>query len=183
MRYRRILPFLALSLGIACSSLAAPTPKPVDVGRVARVVVYWNGGERVLESEDEKFAELAKHLLDTLTNFNLQAQCVFGEHQISAMKRQDRLVELLFKAPERVTIGERVPREDREWIPADEQGFRVLEARGALFVVSGEYEGHVLLPAEGEPPAWGCWAIERKKEIDRSWIKAVHEAIEEQDLP
>lgn len=94
------------------------------------------------------------------------------------MKEKDRLVELVFKAPQRVVIGELIPTRDRDWIGTDEQGFRVVEVRGALFVISGEYGGHLLLPSEGEPPVWGCWAIERKREIDRSWIKAAQEAIE-----
>jgi len=82
-------------------------------------------------------------------------------------------VELLFKAPERVTLGEWIPKKDREWILTDEQSFGVLEVKGVLFVMSGEYGGHVLLLCEGESPTWGCWAIERKKETDTRSIKAV----------
>jgi hypothetical protein len=53
----------------------------------------------------------------------------------------------------------------------------VLTVKRALFALSGEYRGHLFLPSEGEPPMWGCWAIERRKEIDTRWIEAVEEAL------
>jgi hypothetical protein len=179
MRAHRILFVLTLLLITACGRVLPPTPKPVDVNKVERVTVYSEGTEDVIQPDDKRFAGLAKHLLATLPKFNLQAECVFSEDQISAMKRKERLVELVFKAPERVTIGQWIPKEEREWVPTDERGFRVLTVKRALFALSGEYRGHLFLPSEGEPPMWGCWAIERRKEIDTRWIEAVEEALKE----
>ncbi len=179
MRHCRVLSVLVLLLITACGELVTPTPKPIDVDKVERLTVYSKGGEEIVRPADRKFTELAKQLLATLPSLNLPAGCVFSENEVSAMRGKERLVELLFKAPERVTIGELIPKEERERIPTDEQGFRVLEVKTAIFVLSGEYRGHVFLPADGKSPTWGCWAMEKEKEIDTRWVEAVEKALEE----
>jgi hypothetical protein len=179
MRYYRVLPLVALLLITACGGLATPTPRPIGVDKVERIAVYSMGGEEVINPGDRKFTELAKQLLATLPSLNLPAGCVFSEDEVSAMRGKERLVELLFKAPERVTIGELIPKEERERILTDEKGFRVLEVQTAFLVLSGEYRGHVFLPSDGVSPTWGCWAIEKEKEIDTRWVEAVEKALEE----
>ncbi len=178
MRYCRVLSVLVLLLITACGELVTPTPKPIAVDKVEMITVYSKGGEEIIRLGDRRFTELAEQLLATLPNFNLPAGCVFSENEVSARKAKDKLVELLFKVPERVTIGELIPKEERARILTDEQGFRVLEVQTAILVLSGEYRGHVFLPSDGEPPTWGCWAIEKEKEIDTHWVEAVEKALE-----
>lgn len=189
MRYHKVLPLLVLLLIIACNGSVGggPTPKPVDVDKVERVAVYSGGNEEVIQPRDERFAGLAKHLLATLSDLNLPAGCILTEDAIAAMKREGRLVELLFKSPEMITIRQWIQEEDRGHILTDERGFRMLEAETILFVLSGEYRGHFFFPslrqaqdtAEDKPSTWGCWAIETEKEIDTRWIEGVEKALEE----
>jgi len=184
MRYHRVLPLLVLLLITACSGMVTPTPKPVDVDKVERVTVYSGGNEEVIQSGDERFAELAKHLLATLSDLNLPAGCLLSEDEIAAMKREGKpaenlAIELLFKAPETITIRQWIQEEDRDHILTDEWGFRMLETETTLFVLSGEYRGHFFFPSEGKPPTWGCWAIEREKEVDTRWIEGIEKALEE----
>ncbi len=181
MRYHRVLSLLVLLLITACSGPVggSPTPRPVDVDKVERVTVYSSGNEEVIQPDDNRFAGLTKHLLATFSDLNLPAGCILSEDEIAAMKREGKLVELLFKSPEAITIGQWIPEEDRDHIPTDERGFRMLEAETTLFVLSGEYQGHILFPSENKPPTWGCWAIEREKEIDTRWIEGVEKALEE----
>ena len=70
----------------------------------------------------------------------------------------------MFRALEMVTIGQWIPEEEREWISTDKQGVRVFEVKAALFMLSGEYQGHLFL-SETTPPTWACWAIERGRTI------------------
>jgi hypothetical protein len=182
MRYRGVLSLLVLLLITACGRAVTPTPKPVvleDLDNVERVTVYSNGSEEVIQGADKRFSELVQRLLATLPSFNLQAECVFSEDEISALKQKERLVELVFKAAERITIGQQIPEEHRNRILTDERGFRVLEVKTALFVLSGDYRGQLLLLSDGQSPAWGCWAIEKNRVIDTHWVEAVEEVLEE----
>lgn len=182
MRYRGVLSLLVLLLITACSRAATPTPKPValeDLDNVERVTVYSSGSEEVIQGADKRFSELVQQFLATLPRLNLQAECVFSEDEISALKQKERLVELVFKAVERITIGQQIPEEYRDRILTDERGFRVLEVKAALFVLAGDYRGQIFLLSDSQSPAWGCWAIERQREIDTQWIEAVEEALEE----
>jgi hypothetical protein len=187
MRYRGVLSLLVLLLITACGRGATPlrqaqgtaAPKPValeDLDNVERVTVYSSGSEEVLQGNDKRFSEVVKRLLATFPSLNLQAECVFSEGEISALKQKERLVELVFKAAERITIGQQIPEEHRERIPTDERGFRVLEVKEALFVLAGDYRGQIFLLSDGPSPAWGCWAIEKNRIIDTHWVEAVEEA-------
>ena len=175
VRTGTILFALALLLAVAISCAAAPTP--VDADRVQSIIVYSDGEATTLGPGDTGFASLTEHLLSLASRFNLPAGCRFDESKIAALKRQDRLLHLTFRQRESITLGERIPREERSRISTDGMGFRVVDADSILFALSGEYRGHLLLTAEGEPDAWSCWAIEREGEIDTRWIERVEQIL------
>ena len=178
MRYRVILSFLALLLLASCAGTSGPEPASIGADDVEKMVLYSSdGGQEVIQGNDRRFAGLLKELLATLTKFNLQAGCVFSEDQISTIEQEERVIELALVGLRRLTIGQQIPKDERDSIPTDGRGFRMLEVKAALFVLSGEYRGHLFLPSESEPPMWGCWAAERKKQIDTSWIQTVEDAL------
>jgi hypothetical protein len=176
MRHCTALCCLILLLVSACGLGSGTTPAPPDEasneGAITHIIVYWEGEPEALEPGDEPFAPLATHLVAVVPRFNLPAGCALSEHTVQALKEQERLVELEFAAPEEIALGERVAQEDRDWIQTDDRGFRVVEARALLFPLSGEYRAHLLVPSEGEPRTWGCWAVRRGNEIDTRWVEA-----------
>ena len=178
MRYRVILPILAILLLTSCAGPSRPEPMSIDADDVDKMVLYSSdGGQEVIRGDDRRFDGLLKGLLSTLTKFNLQAGCVFSEGQITTIKKEERVIELALVGLRQLTIGQRIPKDERDSIPTDGRGFRVLEVKSALFILSGEFRGHLFLSSEGEPPMWGCWAAESKKQIDTSWIQTVEDAL------
>lgn len=177
MRHQGMLVILGLLLLASCATVTGPGPTPVDPADVESIAVYSVTGEDVIRSGDERFGPSLTELLATVPNFNLQAQCIYGEDEVSAMKQRESMVELTFKAPQRIAIGVRVPKEQRESIPVDGQGFRTFEVKGLLFILSGEHQGHLFVPSDAAPTTWGCWAMLRGKEIDTRWIEAVEQAL------
>ena len=178
MRCRVILSILALLLLASCEGTSGPGPASISADDVEKMVLYsLDGGQEVIDGNDRRFAGVLKGLLATLTRFNLQAGCVFSEDQIATLEQEERVIELALVGLRRLTIGQQIPKDERDLIATDRRGFRVLEVKSALFALSGEYRGHLFLSSEGEPPTWGCWAAERKKQIDASWVQTVEDAL------
>ena len=172
MRYCSVLCCLVLLPVGACGVGSAPTHAPLDKGAIERIIVYADGERVAIQPGGELWTAVADHLLTTVSTFSLPAECVLNERAIEALKQQESVVELEFAGVEKVTLGERLAKEDQERTQADDRGFRVVESDKLLFVLSGEHRGQLLVPLMGEPPTWGCWAVVTKNELDTRWVEA-----------
>jgi hypothetical protein len=181
VRHCTLLCCLIVLLASACGVAGRPTPTPLPASAVEQIIIISRGEQEVIEGDDERFTTLAEHLLATVPTFNLPAECAVDEHTVQALRQQERLVELTFLAAQEVTLGEWVAEEDRDRIPTDERGFRIVETETLLLPLSGQYRGHLLVPSEGQAGPWGCWAVERRNEIDTQWVEATEAILASQE--
>jgi len=158
-------------------SQTAVAGMPIAVEKVEELGIYLSGEKEVHKPQADEIVEITGLLLGILPELNLQAMCLFRDADVARMREEGDSLELVFAQPVDMTITQRIEENDRDHIPTDERGYRVLRLKRALFVLGGEMAGHVLIRGEGQD--WGCWAIEREGEIDARWIEAVEEVLEE----
>jgi hypothetical protein len=128
------------------------------------IVVYRNGTKDIITPEDGDFETLDSHLLSTISQIDLQARCVSSEGMIDEIRNSSYAVELVLKEPEGMTISQWIGEEDRRHIRTNEEGYRVLVVKHALFGLDGEYGNNIFISSGvGD---WSCWAINREKWVD-----------------
>jgi len=189
MRYGMVWGLLTISVLFLLSCLpAAPavpegrTPPPpekmtIPIESVEELRTYRGGEKQVYQPQAERIAETTERLLGVLSKLNLQATCFFGDEDVARVREEGDSLELVFAQPVDIRISQWIEEDERDHIPTDERGYRVLRVKRALFVLGGEMAGHVLI--RDEEGGWGCWAIEREGEIDTRWIEAVQGILEE----
>lgn len=189
MRSRTIMitVVLAVILLLGCGTAATPPPRPGDtptegvglpvgVQAVRELVTCLGGEQRALQPEAPGVLDTTQLLLGLLAKLDLQAPCFLGDSDVARIRRENDAAELVFGHPVDVAIAQRIDEKDRDVIPTDERGYRVLRLEQALFVLGGEMAGHVLV--RDDQGSWGCWAIQKGKQIDTAWIEVVRHAIE-----
>ena len=146
-------------------------------------VNVYEDGRKVSLNETKGMREI---LVSILKRLNLQAKCIFSEEKIKEIKRNDKVLEVIFTVPINITIFQWVKPEDRNYIKTDVNGYRVLEnVKIALFIMKDNLnealEGSILLgyETEGKVDRYECWAIQRQesKEVDKSWIDEVNKIL------
>ena len=144
-----------------------PRP-PVWQLMTERVFLWENGKQQFVAGEN---SPMSNFLFQTLRRLNLQATCVFSEEDIQEIKENDKVIEMTFRFPEDIVIG--------QWIG---NRYRILEnANGTLFILEdnlGEgLEAHVLVGSGTE--GWSCWAIQQEgsNELDKTWIDEINKIL------
>lgn len=145
---------------------------------VERISVWQSGKEYAIDPKSPEYFKIGNILIPTLNKSNLQAACVFSEEEIQQIKSKNKVVELIFKESKNITIAQWIEPEDRDHIPTNESGYRILEnVRVALFILEDNLghglKGNILIGQEiyGRI-GYSCWAVieEGGKEIDKTWI-------------
>ena len=75
------------------------------------------------------------------------------------------IAELIFKDIEDITICQYIKSEEREKIPADSKGYRILKLKKVLFIIESDgrkdLEGCILISSDLESiEGYCCWEIE-----------------------
>jgi len=97
------------------------------------------------------------------------------------LKQEGRVVELTFREPVSITISQWIKPEDRDYIPTDTSGYRILKnIEKVVFVLEGRYGGHILTKS-ADIEGYGCWAIIKDGRADKifdfSWVIDVGRAV------
>jgi hypothetical protein len=137
-------------------------------------VCFWDHGELVsLRNASKDFDDI---LLHTVKKVNLQAKCAFFEDRVNLLKQNGKVIELIFDKPVNITISQWIEPEERKHIPTDAKGYRILtNVKKIVFVLEGDLEGHILTKS-ADIEGYGCWAVGKDGEIDKSWIEKVEAA-------
>ncbi len=155
---------------------------------MAEKISFWeNGSEQIINPKSLEYIEMGRILLTTLHKLNLQAGCVFSEEGIQDIKRNHKVVEMVFKQADDFPISQWVKPEERYHIPVDEKGYRILEdVKTALFILEDRQneglEAHILVGHRVEGRVgYSCWAInikeEGKPELDKTWIDGINRLV------
>ena len=80
---------------------------------VEKISVWQNGKEEVIAPENSTYLSMGNILIPTLHKLNLQAGCVFSEERIQEIKRNNRVVEIVFKQADDFPISSLVQEEER----------------------------------------------------------------------
>ena len=151
-------------------------PREGWTAMVKKISLWQNGEGQVIDplQNPKQYIQIGDLLIETLHKLNLQVKCVFSEERVQEIKRNDTVVEILFKQADDFPISQWVEPEERYHIPVDEKGYRILEkVKIAIFVLQDNLaEGltaHVLVGSVHEGKVgYGCWAV--KETQSRSWI-------------
>lgn len=139
------------------------------VAQIQNVSLYDHGKVGNIEG-------IADELVYVMQRLNLQATCAIFEEDVERVKQEGKIVEVVFKEPVNITISQWIEPEDRGYIPTNASGYRILtDVEKAVFVLRGDYEGHVLTKSV-DVKGYGCWAILKDGEIDKSWVGEVEKA-------
>jgi len=139
------------------------------VAKMEKISLWQFGKEKVIEMD----TKLANNLISTLEKVNLQGTCTIFEEDVEKLKQEGRIIEITFREPINVTISQWIEPEDRNHIPINASGYRILtNVEKIVFVLKGDYEGNILTKS-ADVKGYGCWAISKDGEIDKSWIKEV----------
>lgn len=180
---------------ITASGCTATVTKPATEPRVSaepregwtamvkNISIWQNGEEQLIDplENPKQYIQIGDLLIETLHKLNLQAKCVFSEERVQEIKRNDTVVEILFKQADDYPISQWVEPEERYHIPVDEKGYRILEnVETAVFVLQDNLEegltAHVLVGSVHEGKVgYSCWAIKQKEsnELDKSWVREI----------
>ncbi|MDF2956649.1 MAG: hypothetical protein OD814_000271 [Candidatus Alkanophagales archaeon MCA70_species_1] len=144
------------------------------VAKMEKISLWQIGKEKVIEMD----TKLANNLISTLENVNLQGTCAIFEEDVEKLKQEGRIIEITFREPINVTISQWIKPEDRNHIPINASGYRILtNVEKAVFVLKGDYEGNILTKS-ADVKGYGCWAISKDGEIDKNWISEVEKEVE-----
>jgi hypothetical protein len=155
---------------------------------VEKISLWEKGEEQIIAPEGSGYTEMGRTLITTLHKLDLQARCVFSGERIQEIKRNDNVVEIVFKQADDFPISQWIEEEERSHIPTDENGYRILEnVRTAIFVLEDTLDeglgAHVLVGSEfeGKISYYSCWAVKQEgsEDLDRSWVAEIEEIIKE----
>ena len=148
---------------------------------VEEIVLLENGKKEPIDPKSEEGTEIASLLTCKLHELNLQATCVFSEEGAQYIKRNHKVMEIVFKEPTDITISQWVEPEEGYLIPVDEKGYRILEkVKTAIFLLEdvkggGGLEAHILVGSERKDRDERCsWKVteedrEKYKELGPIW--------------
>ena len=148
---------------------------------VEEIVLLGNGKKEPIDPKSEEGTEIASLLTCKLHELNLQATCVFSEEGVQYIKRNHKVMEIVFKEPIDITISQWVEPEEGYHIPVDEKGYRILEkVKTAIFLLEdvkggGGLEAHILVGSERKDRDERCsWKVtekdrEKYKELGPIW--------------
>jgi len=149
-----VLAIIAGAAGIYYFSRIGIMPRDVRfLTGTEKIIFYENGKQKSIDAESQEGAKIIDLLSLKLQKLNLQAKCVFSEENVKGIKQKDKVVELIFKEPLNITISQRIELGDRDYIAANEKGYRVLEnLKSAIFVLEDNLDewtgGHILVASE-----------------------------------
>lgn len=142
------------------------TPSEDEIAMIEKIAILENGEEQIIDEKTK--AKIGNILIQTLHQLNIQARCVFTQERVEEIKKEDKVVELIFKRPENITIAQWIAPEERYYIPTDEKGYRILESvKNAIFILEDKrdegLEDYVLLGSEFEGNiSYTCWIIKQE---------------------
>jgi hypothetical protein len=170
-RFRKFIMVAAFTLLSAILFLNAYTVVELPEESYTMSVSFWNHGELVsLRNASKDFDGI---LLCTAQKVNLQAKCVIFEDRVNLLKQNGKVVEIIFDRPINITIRQWIRPEERNHIPTDANGYRILTSiEKIVFVLEGDLEGYILTKSANEM-GYGCWAIWKDGKIDKSWIEEI----------
>lgn len=142
-------------------------PEPYTLPAYVENVSLWDHGKFTPLNTSKG---LVGYLLYTVQKLNLQADCAFFEDEIVLLKQNDKVVELTFGKPVNITV-------DRPEERNNVSEYRMLtNVESIIFVLDGDLKGYILIKSAGTK-YYCCWAIQRNRKIDESWINEVENAI------
>jgi len=163
------------------------TPPPPGVLDIPEVMIFlWENGEEHSIAEEYSFSkerEMGEILKQILHKVNLQARCVLDEERIQEIKMNNKVLEVIFRPAvlADIPISQWIEPEDRNYIPTNKEGYRILEdIDSVIFILESSednLEGYILIASEDE--LWGCWIIQdESEEIDKTWISQILNELE-----
>ncbi len=143
-----------------------PFSQPSWISQIQDISLYDHGKVSNVEG-------VADELVSVMQRLKIQATCAVFEDDAERLKQEGKVVEITFREPVNITISQWIEPDDRNHIPTNASGYRILtDVKKVVFVLEGDYKGYVLTKSTNVE-GYGCWAILKDDEIDKSWIDEV----------
>jgi len=143
--------FIAIVVGLHKINETKVGPYPVF--NYIENISVWDHGKLVQTNFSDGFADA---LIYTAQQVNLQARCVLFEENIEDLKQNGKIIIIVFKKPVNIS----------------ESNIGLQNVEKLVFVLEGDFNGHVLVKNKYSK-AYGCWAIKKGENIDKSWVDKI----------
>ncbi|NIT04216.1 hypothetical protein GTO10_04835, partial [Candidatus Saccharibacteria bacterium] len=149
-------------------------------------IFFWESGrEQSLFGRDTTLRVL---LNQTFHRLNLKKDCSFSKEGVDRIKAGNKLIELIPENPEDIKINQWIKPDERDHLPTDEDGYRILEnVQATIFTLEDNLakglQAVILIKKEDEEQ-WSCWAIEQEAsgELDKSWIGEINKLLAQEQI-